>query len=100
MHPEFSQTLFHPEVDAFKDIPRLPGESFANEEEEEDPTALQPPGVEQCSEAWSSVTTYDHMTYTPDHMTYTPSPSGQAMIDDLRMTDQELDGILELKGEI
>lgn len=95
VYPEFSQFLFHPEVDSFKDIPLLPGES--NSDEEQDTVVLQPL-TEQSGESWVNLAAGDTYENAP-YVSPTTSRAASVM-DDLRMTDQQLDDILELKGEI
>ena len=103
MYPELSQFLFHPEVDAFKDIPRVPGDSISEDEIPQDPAAMEQPLLEQCTETWSNNgagrDVYGHVPHVPYEV---PPPSAQAaaVMEDLRLTDQELDGILELQEEI
>lgn len=100
MYPEFSQFLFHPEVDAFKDIPRLLGETIGNEEVVPEQC---PSFTEQWGEPWPATTstqTNKEVIGHASYMTSPPSSQAAAVVDSLRLTDQELDGILELKGEI
>lgn len=99
VYPEFSQFLFHPEVDSFKDIPRLPGETVGSEELVQD---VFPHFNEQWGEPLPTTSTSDTTKDIFAHVSLMSPPSSQAaaVMDSLRMTDQELDGILELKGEI
>lgn len=94
VYPEFSQFLFHPEVDAFKDIPRVPGESVGDGEVNQSPVVMGPL-TEQRGQTWANVPEREMF----GNVSYVSPPSVQAaaVMDDLHLTDQELDGILELQ---
>lgn len=95
VYPEFAQYLFHPEVDSFKDIPRLPGETFGNEEAF--PDDRNPMLLPHFTEKWGEPV---NTQTSKESFMSPPSSKAAAVVDRIRMTDEEMDGILELKGEI
>lgn len=94
--PEYSgHFLYHPEVDSFRDVPRLPGEICCMRKRNDD--------IAHTGPAWNGATVLRH-SHSYDHLLSSPDPDVSkqllSVIDDIRMTDQELDSILELQGEI
>lgn len=88
--PQFSNYLMHPEVDLFSDIPRLPGENLTDEENFESySNHLESEDGETW--LWPAVGLLNH---------HQPPALAQSVVDELKLTDQELDNILELKGEL
>ena len=79
-------------MDSFKDIPRLPGERA-----ERDVSVLEWYDVEEWTWVYIPELNADPARPSPNTSSPIARPSP---IDDLHLTDQELDGILELKGEI
>lgn len=97
--PEFSNSIVQPEVESFSDVPRLPGESCscANMDEHVTPIELFPEPI------WMDTSSSPGVPQAPPPPPLPVAVSStqlQALMDDLRMTDQELDSILELSGEI
>jgi hypothetical protein len=99
VYPELSRFLFHPEVDPFKDIPRVPGETVDTKE-----INVFPPGKEDIPVPgmWGNGGTGRDIFAYVACMSPPSAASAHAaaLLDTIRLTDEELDGILELQEEM
>ena len=100
--------MFHPDVDSFKDIPRLPGDNYSEAD------LIPLPATDWCVEPPTWPTPPLEGAPAAEGARYPPPPHIEARVgsahpppkniqhvfDDLKMTEQELDNILVLKGEI